>query len=110
MALSFIQDVVDNSTSVRKLVPFIASEDRLSTFRSIVPLLADGSINYLNASYQPPLNLVVYGAINKHTFKALYNPHPKPKPGWQGIVEEARELVARYKYRLLLHCIHLRYD
>lgn len=56
--------------------------------------MADPETTYLNASYQPPSNLIVHGAITKFTSEALYSPNPKPQ--WQSAVEQTRELVGRY--------------
>ncbi|KAI9147361.1 putative aminotransferase [Paramyrothecium foliicola] len=70
------------------------SQADFATFRSLVPLLADDKITHLNASYQPPSNMIVHGALSKFTSDALYHIHPKPQ--WQNAVEDTRELVGRY--------------
>lgn len=79
-----------NNSTAPKPSPLEAD---FSTFRSLVPLVADGAIAYLNASHQPPSNLIVHGAIAKFASDALYDAHPKPR--WQQAVEETRALVAR---------------
>ncbi|KAK1450274.1 cysteine desulfurase [Colletotrichum melonis] len=94
MSPSAVQEHVDDVPTSIKSSPQPPSEADFSTFRSLVPLLADKSLTYLNASYQPPSNLIVHGAIAKFTSDALYNPHPKPQ--WQNAVEETRALVGRY--------------
>ncbi|KAL2881615.1 hypothetical protein SGCOL_003183 [Colletotrichum sp. CLE4] len=94
MSPSAVQEHVDDISTSTKLVPELSSEADFSTFRSLVPLLADKNLTYLNASYQPPSNLIVHGAITKFTSDALYDPHPKPQ--WQNAVEETRTLVGRY--------------
>lgn len=75
-------------------VPKGYDDSGISRFRSLVPLVSDGSVTYLNASLAPPSNLIVHGAITKFASEALYE--SKPKPQWQATVEEARKLVARY--------------
>lgn len=94
MSRSHLEEHQDDSPASSRTAPRLFSEAEISTFRSLVPLLADTKITYLNASYQPPSNLIVHGAIAKFTSDALYSPHPKPQ--WQKAVEETRELVGRY--------------
>lgn len=94
MAPSAVQEYVEDVPTLTKTAPQLSSEADFSTFRSLVPLVADDKITYVNASYQPPSNLIVHGAIAKFTSDALYNPHPKPQ--WQSNVEDTRKLVARY--------------
>ncbi|KAK1764929.1 pyridoxal phosphate-dependent transferase [Phialemonium atrogriseum] len=69
-------------------------ESRFSIFRRLVPIVADDTVTYLNASFAPPSNLVVHDAICQYSSEALR--HPSPKPRWQEAVEETRELVAKY--------------
>lgn len=91
MAQSISQNHVDNLSNPAS-EPF--AEADFSIFRSLVPLMADNTVTYLNASYQPPSNLIVHGAITKFTSDELYNSDPKPQ--WQTAVEECRALVGRY--------------
>lgn len=86
---------VDDVPALTKTAPGqLSSEADFSTFRSLVPLVADDKIIYVNASYQPPSNLIIHAAISKFTSEALYSAHPKPQ--WQSALEETRELVGRY--------------
>lgn len=94
MSPSAVQDNVDDVPALTKAVTQPPAEADFSTFRSLVPLLADDKITYLNASYQPPSNLVIHGAITKFASDALYDPHPKPQ--WQSAVEDTRALIGRY--------------
>ncbi|KAJ4263404.1 hypothetical protein NW762_006223 [Fusarium torreyae] len=72
----------------------ICNKSNISTFRHVVPLVTEGWITYLNASFAPPSNLVIHEAITKYASEALYQPLPKPK--WQATVVEARQLLGRY--------------
>lgn len=86
--------------------PEVHSKARISTsdastlktkfahYRTLVPLLAQPDITYLNASFTPPSNLIVHEALAKYTHESLHDPHPKPR--WQAAAEEARALIARY--------------
>lgn len=94
MIESHLQEHKDDVPAATQTAPDPFSETEISTLRSLVPLLANPEITYLNASYQPPSNLIISGAITKFTSEALYNPHPKPQ--WQSSVEQTRELVGRY--------------
>lgn len=94
MSPSAIQDNVEDVPPLTKAAAHSPSEADFSTFRSLVPLVADDKFTYLNASYQPPSNLVIHAAITKYASDGLYNPHPKPQ--WQSAVEETRALVGRY--------------
>ncbi|KAK7706473.1 hypothetical protein SLS64_004846 [Diaporthe eres] len=94
MSPSAIQETVDDVSALTKATSQPPSEADFSTFRSLVPLVADDKITYLNASYQPPSNLVIHAAITKHASEGLYSPHPKPQ--WQSAVEDTRALVGRY--------------
>ncbi|KAL9574054.1 hypothetical protein ACKAV7_001830 [Fusarium commune] len=66
----------------------------ISTFRRLVPLVDEGTVTYLNASFAPPSNMIVHEAITKYASEALYN--PLPKPTWQATMQDARRLLARY--------------
>lgn len=94
MSPSAIQDNVEDVPTLTKASAHSPSEADFSTFRSLVPLVADDKLTYLNASYQPPSNLVIHSAITKYASDGLYNPHPKP--AWQTAVEDTRALVGRY--------------
>lgn len=63
-------------------------------YRHLVPLLSNPSITYLNASFQPPSNLLVHGAISAFNNEALLS--PSPKQSWLQTGEDARSLIARY--------------
>lgn len=71
-----------------------ALKAKFAHYRSLVPLLSQPDVVYLNSSFAPPSNLIVHDAIAKYTHESLHNPHPKPT--WQATTEEARALVARY--------------
>ncbi|KKY35469.1 putative class iv [Diaporthe ampelina] len=94
MSPSATQEKVDDVRTLAKGATQHSSEADFSTFRSLVPLVADDKITYLNASYHPPSNLVVHAAITKYASDGLYSPHPKPQ--WQSAVEDTRALVGRY--------------
>lgn len=78
------------STTSKDLTP---SRD-FAIYRHLVPLLARPSITYLNASFQPPSNLLVHGAISAFNNEALLS--PSPKQSWLQTGEDARSLIARY--------------
>lgn len=94
MSPSAIQESVGQVPALTRGNTQPPSEADFSTFRSLVPLLADDKITYLNASYIPPSNLVIHAAITKFASEGLYSPHPKPQ--WQTAVEDTRVLVGRY--------------
>lgn len=94
MSPSAIQNNMDDVPSQTKAPSQPPPEADFSTFRSLVPLVADDKLTYLNASYQPPSNLIVHAAITKLASEGLYHPHPKPQ--WQAAVEDTRALVGRY--------------
>ncbi|CAJ0544993.1 Ff.00g084940.m01.CDS01 [Fusarium sp. VM40] len=71
----------------------IANND-ISTFRRFVPLVSEGTVTYLNASFAPPSNIIVHEAITRYASEALYN--PMPKPTWQATMKDVRQLLARY--------------
>ncbi|KAF6802488.1 aminotransferase class-V [Colletotrichum musicola] len=93
MSPSAVQDHGDVTVNTKPL-PNSPLEAEFSVFRSVVPLVVDENITYLNASYQPPSNLIIQGAIAKFASEAVYSTHPKPQ--WQSAVEETREIVGRY--------------
>lgn len=94
MSPSAIQHNLDNAPAHIKTAAQPPSEPDFSTFRSLVPLVADDNLTYLNASYQPPCNPIVHAAIVNFTSEGLYNPHPNRQ--WQSDVEDARALLGRY--------------
>ncbi|KAL3295971.1 cysteine desulfurase [Colletotrichum asianum] len=94
MSPSAVDNHTDDGPVLAKSLQTPSTEADFSTFRSLVPLVADDKITYLNASYQPPSNLIIHGAITKFSSEGLYSAHPKPQ--WQSAVEETRELVGRY--------------
>lgn len=94
MSPSVLQNNMDDPLAQTKAVSQPPSEADFSTFRSLVPLVADDRVTYLNASYQPPSNLIVHAAVTKFASEGLYDPHPKPQ--WQAAVEDTRALVGRY--------------
>ncbi|KAK0644897.1 Uncharacterized protein DIS24_g8455 [Lasiodiplodia hormozganensis] len=71
----------------------------LSHLRALVPVAthrdASGQAHtYLNASFQPPMNLIVRSAIQSFLDEATFSPHPKPT--WQSRAEDLRALLATY--------------
>lgn len=71
----------------------------LSHLRALVPVAshrdASGQAHtYLNASFQPPMNLIVRSAIHSFLDEATFSPHPKPT--WQSRAEDLRALLATY--------------
>ncbi|KAF4535215.1 Aminotransferase class-V [Lasiodiplodia theobromae] len=72
----------------------------LSHLRALVPVAThrDASSGqahtYLNASFQPPMNLIVRSAIQSFLDEATFSPHPKPT--WQSRAEDLRALLATY--------------
>lgn len=94
MSPSTIQENVDHVPTLTKETIHPSSEVDFSAFRSLVPLVADDKITYLNAAYQPPSNLVIHAAITKYASDGLYSPQPKPQ--WQSAAEDTRALLGRY--------------
>ncbi|KAL4876359.1 pyridoxal phosphate-dependent transferase [Aspergillus karnatakaensis] len=66
----------------------------LNPFRTLVPLLTNPEITYLNASFSPPANHITASAITRFVSEALYTPNPKP--GWLATANELRSLLAEY--------------
>ena len=66
----------------------------ISKFRTLVPTVTKEDVHYLNASFQPPMNLRVRDAIEEFLDQATGAPHPKP--GWQATAREAQELLSSY--------------
>lgn len=62
-------------------------------YRKLVPALAS-DIVYCNASYQPPMNLLVKQALDNYLDDAIHKPNPKPE--WQAMTERTRALVGQY--------------
>lgn len=79
--------------------PFFASSDtqKVKEYRKIVPVAASGSCTYLNAAFQPPMNLRVKDACAEFLHQASAWQHPKP--GWQSEAGEAQQLLAK--------CLHV---
>lgn len=75
-------------------VSTISAAYDVQKYRSLVPVLQQGNILYLNASYQPPMNTVVRKAIDRFLDEAVYHAHPKPE--WQARTEKTRALVGHY--------------
>lgn len=67
---------------------------KISSYRSLVPLVNELGVTYLNSSFAPPVNTIVHSAITKHLSEGLYT--PRPKATWQSRAEETRGLLARY--------------
>lgn len=65
----------------------------IQRYRKLVPALTP-DIVYCNASYQPPMNLVVKQALDNYLDEATHHPHPKPK--WQALTEKTRALTGQY--------------
>ncbi|KAF4311099.1 putative aminotransferase [Botryosphaeria dothidea] len=63
---------------------------KISSYRSLVPLVNELGVTYLNSSFAPPVNTIVHSAITKHLSEGLYN--PRPKATWQSRAEETRAL------------------
>lgn len=99
MAPSVISSIMDDTTSsmaitMKKVSLDTTSENNFRLFRSLVPLVANHGITYLNASFAPPSNLIVHEAITRYSSEALHS--PSPKASWQAATEETRGLIARY--------------
>ncbi|KAF5026456.1 hypothetical protein F66182_1443 [Fusarium sp. NRRL 66182] len=86
--------VTSNGVSGHTNGSLTGAQDQIPTFRRLVPLVNEGSVTYLNASFAPPSNLIVHEAITRYASEALYETMPKPK--WQASVQDARRLLARY--------------
>ncbi|KAL1303058.1 hypothetical protein AAFC00_006505 [Neodothiora populina] len=82
------------TTSITSKISLASSAYDVENYRSLVPVVAETDILYLNASYQPPMNIRVRRAIDGYLDEALHEPHPKPM--WQASGEETRALVGRY--------------
>ncbi|KAF4992528.1 hypothetical protein FDECE_13685 [Fusarium decemcellulare] len=67
---------------------------KFSQYRSVVPLLSNPDVLYLNSAFMPPSNLLVHQVLTNFAHEALHN--PSPKAAWLSAVEDTRELVARY--------------
>lgn len=65
----------------------------IQRYRKLVPALTS-DIVYCNASYQPPMNLVVKQALDNYLDDAIHKPNPKPE--WQALTERTRALVGQY--------------
>lgn len=63
-------------------------------FRALVPVAADPTQTYLNASFQPPMSLPVRTAVEQ--FLAEASTHPDPKPAWQMRAVETQSQLASY--------------
>ncbi|PYH95056.1 PLP-dependent transferase [Aspergillus ellipticus CBS 707.79] len=70
----------------------------ISKYRSLVPAVTKDNAYYVNASFQPPMNLRVHAAIDTFLDQAVETPHPKP--GWQSTAQEAQSLLASYLHVL----------
>lgn len=62
-------------------------------YRKLVPALTSDVV-YCNASYQPPMNLIVKQALDTYLDEAINEPNPKPN--WQATTEKTRALVGQY--------------
>ncbi|KAG9599122.1 hypothetical protein KCU77_g4501, partial [Aureobasidium melanogenum] len=80
-------------TALKKLViqPDMFDVQR---YRALVPSVDKNDVRYLDASYQPPMNLKIRQAIDSFLDAAVYEANPKPN--WQASIEGTRALVARY--------------
>ncbi|KPM42488.1 putative aminotransferase [Neonectria ditissima] len=74
--------------------PNSGSASKWSAYRHLVPLVNSDGFTYLNASFAPPSNLIVHDAITRYSNDALHSPAPKPE--WQRIAEDTRNLIAQY--------------
>ncbi|KAM5347312.1 hypothetical protein ACJ41O_010317 [Fusarium nematophilum] len=89
MAPSRVDSVVHSTITTPK-----AADARWPAYRRLVPLVDSDGYTYLNASFSPPSNLIVHDAITRYSNDALHSPAPKPE--WQRIAAETRDLIARY--------------
>lgn len=85
--------ITRTETAVKKLV-VQPDEFDVQRYRALVPSLDKNDVKYLNASYQPPMNLIIRQAIDSFLDTAVYGANPKPR--WQASIEDTRALVARY--------------
>ncbi|KAJ3539031.1 hypothetical protein NM208_g5650 [Fusarium decemcellulare] len=67
---------------------------KFSQYRSVVPLLSNPNVLYLNSTFMPLSNLLVHQALTNFAHEALHN--LSPKAAWLSAVKDTRELVARY--------------
>lgn len=65
----------------------------IQKYRRLVPLVTSGLV-YLNASLQPPMNMVVKQALDNYLREALYKPNPKG--AWQALTESTKTLLGQY--------------
>jgi selenocysteine lyase/cysteine desulfurase len=72
---------------------FLGGSD-VSKYRSLVPVVSNSDITYVNASFQPPMNLRVKAAVDEFFNQAVNHPHPKPE--WQENTNRARKLLSEY--------------
>ncbi|PLB52537.1 PLP-dependent transferase [Aspergillus steynii IBT 23096] len=66
----------------------------MEKYRTLVPVAARDDVTYLNASFQPPMNLRVRAALDTFLDQAVHETHPKP--GWQGTAQQAQAGLAAY--------------
>lgn len=86
--------MISQTTTITKQLAVLSSGFDVDRYRSLVPALSRNNTIYLNASYQPPMNLKIRQALDNYLNEAVYQPNPKPD--WQASTEKTRALVGRY--------------
>ncbi|CAI7589557.1 unnamed protein product [Penicillium glandicola] len=71
-----------------------SAKNDMSKYRALVPAVTREDVHYLNASFQPVMNLRVHSAIDNFLDQAIGS--PDPKSGWQSIAQEAQKSLASY--------------
>ncbi|KAK4871120.1 hypothetical protein LT330_000357 [Penicillium expansum] len=71
-----------------------SAKNDISKYRTLVPAVTREDVHYLNASFQPVMNLRVRAAIDNFLDQAVGT--PDPKSGWQSIAQEAQGSLASY--------------
>lgn len=94
MAPSKVRNSVESGATANLKKVESKTDPKWSAYRRLVLLVDTDGYTYLNASSSPPGNLIVHDALTRFSNESLHNPNPKPQ--WQQIATETRELITRY--------------
>ncbi|RFU30136.1 hypothetical protein B7463_g6215, partial [Scytalidium lignicola] len=93
-AITVVDSIRDENLSFTDKSFAFGDEVSMSKLRSLAPIAATPGQTYLNAAFQPPMNLRVRKALDTFLEEAITLPHPKPI--WQQRAAEAQDKLARY--------------